>query len=228
MQSYPKMEEAGEYPQLAKSIFFWLNYQKTVSRSDVLLESAIRFPLAEFIERRYKVAVDLEAHHPYFDRLRVDFSYRISERIRYVEVKYLHDYSDREAEFKRYFDDLVRLALLDGINYFILCGPRDLYENKILKERIVIDEKKIPQDTDKRPIGNVTDNKFEKILPLHELGGEIDFNPFEFYPYIGPCDIENRQIPHKLENVHVRLVAQEDDKGNSSQVVYIWRVTTKK
>lgn len=217
--------EAGEYPQLAKSIYYWLNYQKSVSRSDILLESAIRFPLAEFIERRCKVVVDLETHHPDFDRLRMDFSYLLGKQKRHIEVKFLHDYSNREAEFKRFFDDLVRLALLDGVNYFILCGPRELYHDKILKERRLIEKNKIPLDGDKRPVEDSVDYNFEEILPLYDLGDDVDFNPFEYYNYVGPRDIQNRQIPDKLSNVHVCLVAKEDDDNEGSQVVYIWRIT---
>lgn len=218
------MVYASEYPQLAKSIYHWLNYQKSVSRSDVLLESAIRFPLAEFIERRLKATVDLESSHPVFDRLRVDFSYVIDKR-RNVEVKFLHDYSDREAEFKRFFDDLVRLALLDGINYFILCGSRDLYRDKILKERKHIEINRIPQDSDERPIEDLADNKFKKILAFSQLGSETVFNPFDFYNYIGSHNKNDRVIPDALNKVNVCLVAKEDDENDGSQVVYIWKVT---
>ena len=116
------MREAGEYSQFARSLFHWLNYHSSVSRSDILLESAIRFPLTEFIEQRCQVPVQLEFKHPEFDRLRIDFVYTVSNQKRNIEVKFLHDYSNREAEFKRNFDDWVRLALLDGFNYFILCG----------------------------------------------------------------------------------------------------------
>ena len=177
-----------------------------------MLESAIRFPLAEFIERRCKVLVDLEAHHPDFDRLRMDFSYLLEKQKRHIEVKFLHDYSNREAEFKRFFDDLVRLALLDGINYFILCGPRELYHDKSLKKRRQIEKNKIPQDGDERPVEVAVEYNFEEILPLYNLGDDVDFNPFEYYNYIGTRDIQNRQIPDRLNNVHVRLVAKEDDE----------------
>ena len=219
------MVDANEYPQLAKSIFYWLNYQNSVSRSDVLLESAIRFPLAEFIERRYKVVVDLEASHPDFDRLRMDFCYTIDHQRRNIEVKYLHDYSDREAEFKRYFDDLVRLALLDGVNYFILCGPRDLYHTKVLKERRRIKKNGIPQDGGERPLEIIGDNKFEMILPLSDLGSELEFNPFDYYHFVGDKDKMIRRIPERLVKVRTQLVAQEDDENIGNQVVYIWRVS---
>lgn len=217
------VNEASEYPQLAKSIFYWLNYQKSVSRSDVLLENAIRFPLAEFIERRYMEKVNLEAHHPIYEGLRLDFCYKINSQQRNIEVKYLHDYSDRKAEFKRFFDDLVRLSLLDGINFFILCGPWELYHNKIIKEITTIDKNAIPQDGGKRPVKK--DNKFGKILPLSRLGSVIDFNPFEFYSYVGSIENEERKIPDSLKKIHVCLVAKEDDRKNRSQVVYIWKVS---
>lgn len=57
------------------------------------------------------------------------------------------------------------------------------------------------------------------------MGDDIDFNPFEYYNYIGPQEKYNRQIPDRLKNVHVCLVAKEDDDNEGSQVVYIWRIT---
>lgn len=216
--------EAGEHQQLAKCIYYWLNYHSSVSRTDTLLESAIRFPLSEFIERRYKAAVDLECSHPHYPSLRLDFCYTISKR-RSVEVKFLHDYTDREDEFKRFFDDLVRLALIeDSINYFILCGSRDLFQNKILKEMMQIEKDNIPFDGGPRP---VIMNKFDVILPLREVGQFVKFNPFHFYDYVGgKKQKENleKRIPEHLQQVSVQMVAKEDDESAGNQVVYIWRV----
>lgn len=221
------LSEAGEYPQLAKCIFYWLNYHSSVSNSDVLLESAVRFPLAEFIERRLQVPVELESRHPDYDRLRVDFCYYVNGLKRNIELKFLHDYSDREAEFKRFFDDLVRLALLEGTNYFILCGSQSLYHSKILKEQITFQEKRIPSDGEQRPLET---SKFEAIMPLEKKGSYIDFNPHELYGYIGDAKKENnpnRQIPEVLQAIRVQLVAKEDTDVEGSQVVYIWKVNKK-
>lgn len=215
---------AGEYPQLARSIYYWLNYHSSVSRSDVLLESCIRFPLAEFIERRYKTEVNLEVNHPDFDRLRLDFTYKIADIQRNIEVKFLHDYTDRNEEQKRFFDDLVRLALLDGINYFILCGSWDLYHNKIVKGAIQIQDKKIPLQDEDRPLA---DNIFNQILPLNNEGEVVEFIPMEFWNYIGGKKNEgnpNRMIPDRLKAVRVVLVSKVDNKDEGSQVVYIWQV----
>ena len=221
------MVEAGEYPQLAKCIFYWLNYHSSVSNSDVLLESAVRFPLAEFIERRLQVPVVLESRHPDFDRLRVDFCYSVNGVKRNIELKFLHDYSDREAEFKRFFDDIVRLALLDGTNYFILCGSQSLYRSKILKEQMTFQEKRIPIDGEQRIVKR---SRFEAILALAKEGCVAEFNPHDMYGYIGEAKNEykqSRQIPQELQNVHTQLVAKEDTEVEGSQVVYIWRITRK-
>ena len=216
---------AGEHQQLARSIYFWLNYHSSVSSSDTLLESAVRFPLVEFIERRYGVPVQLECGHPDFDRLRIDFSYTISSVTRNVELKFLHDYSDRNDEFKRFFDDLVRLALLNGdINYFILCGSWDLYHKKILKEMMPIDKHNIPTEGQTRP---VAENKFNVILPLNKVDEEVVFEPKTLFEYIGGeknKDKQERLIPERLKRVNVKMVAKVDDETYGSQVVYIWRV----
>lgn len=226
---HQQITEAGEHQQLARCIYFWLNYHSTVSKSDTLLESAVRFPLVEYIERRCGEQVKLEVGHPDFDRLRIDFSYAVSGITRNIELKYLHDYSDRDDEFKRFFDDLVRLAILEGsINYFILCGSWDLYHKKILKDLRPVTKGHIPNDSQERPI---YDNKFKDILPLNEIGEEISFEPNAFFGYVGgkKNDVKpERQIPIRINAINVKMVAKADDMTNGSQVVYIWRVKSVK
>ena len=49
-----------EVTRLANAIYYWLNYQHSISRSDILLESSVRYPLVEFVERQLQIEVKLE------------------------------------------------------------------------------------------------------------------------------------------------------------------------
>ena len=224
-----------EFDNIAEVIYYWLNYHNTVSRSKVLIESSIRYPFTEYLERRLGADVFLEVSHPVFKGLHYDFMYKIGEKQRNIELKYLHDYSDRVTEFKRYFDDLVRLAVLPGANFFILCGDRYLYENKIKKEYTPImrgEKGNIPVEgeSDKRFTSNPTKvNDFSRLLPLEIINNPVSFCPLEFWPYVGGKDNEdkeNRQIPIGLKGITTKLIAKLDDENKGSQVVYIWQVET--
>lgn len=222
-----------EFDGIAETVFYWLNYHYIVSKSNVLIESSIRFPLTEYIERRLGKKVVLEAEHPVFQGLHYDFNYKIGNIQRNIELKYLHDYSDREAEYKRYFDDIVRLAVLEGKNYFILCGERDLYDNKIMKEYTPIekdDKGSIPVDGGsvvRFTIDPKKDRDFSRLLPLNNVGDIVSFCPFDFWPYVGGkdnIDKSNRQIPSTLMQIQTKLITKQNDESIGSLVVYIWEV----
>lgn len=222
-----------EFDGIAEIIYYWLNYHNTVSKSNVLIESSIRYPLTEYLERRLGTEVYLEEPHPIFSGLHYDFKYKCGNIQRNIELKYLHDYSNRSAEFKRYFDDLVRLAVLKGINCFVLCGERNLFENKIKKEYTPItkvDKGIIPVEgeCDKRFTKTASKEcDFSRLLPLFNVGGVVSFCPLDTCHYVGGPDNKekpNRQIPNDLKHIQTRLIAKQDDENRGSQVVYIWEV----
>ena len=206
---------------IAQSIYYWLNYNNTVSKSNILIESSIRFPLAECVERRIGSKVDLEVDHKLFDGLKVDFYYK-DYKEHYIELKYLHDYSNNAQERKRFFDDLIRLAALDGDNYFILCGSREYLENRIKRYLPPI---KNPNDMSAKREAKETD--FPKWLAFDNLYEPQTFCPKDFWDYVGGSKRQNdadRKIPDNIKEVRTILVAKQDDESKGSQVVYIWEV----
>lgn len=210
---------------ISQSIFYWLNYNNTVSMSDILVESSIRFPLAECLERRIKAQVQLEVEHPVFTGLRIDFLFEEGGAKHYIELKYLHEYSDRSDEQKRFFDDIVRLAVLEGSNFFILCGNRELYETRIKKYSLPPKKGQIPENNG-AIIRPAEETIYPKWLPLDNFDDPQKFKPHDYYTYIGgkKCEHkEDRQIKDSLE-IQTRLIAKQDDANRGSQVVYIWEV----
>jgi hypothetical protein len=134
---------------LGEAIYSWLNYISYISDSNVLAESSIRYPLAEFIERRLHRPVTLEFYHPcvpqperghkkcidfVFSKLENDndientFENKIGEERVYIELKYINEDFQYSNEKQRVFNDLVRLALVSSETndcYFILCGGNE-------------------------------------------------------------------------------------------------------
>ena len=207
---------------LAQSIFYWLNYNSTVTKSNLLLESSVRFPLVECLERRIGAKVELEADHRYFEGLKVDFRYTLSSKEHYIELKFLHDYSNNPQERKRYFDDLVRLALLGDENFFILCGNREYLENRI--------KQYLPPITSKEDIlkeRTPKETMFPKWFSFFDISSTQMFCPIDFWGYVGSTKHEkdkDRQIPVSLKIIKTTLVAKQNDESKGSQVVYIWKV----
>lgn len=207
---------------LAQSIFYWLNYNNTVSKTYILLESSVRFPLAECLERRIGAKVELEVDHLLYSGLKVDFRYTLNNKSHYIELKFLHDYSNSTQEQKRYFDDLVRLAILGGNNYFILCGSREYLENRIkrylpaVKSPDEIQKPRTPKDT-----------VYPHWLNFIDINSDHRFIPTEFYNYVGSQKHETdaeRQIPSWMSEIRTVLIAKQDDESKGSQVVYVWKV----
>ena len=134
--------------QLGEAIYSWLSYTSCTSESNVLAESSVRYPLAEFIERRLQRPVTLELTHPCLPQPKtghkrcIDFVFSKIERKKivytkkneigkervYIELKYVSENNKNLNEKQRVFNDLVRLALVSSKTnecYFILCGSND-------------------------------------------------------------------------------------------------------
>lgn len=137
MRESRKIENVNTDRAMMQAIHYWLNYSCKVSKVDLLVESSIRFPLMEYIERY------LNANKCYLERKYEDF---LSEdifnttksadimweknEIEYIlELKYLSKDTNKEQERQRFFNDLVRLSLALKLKkdkerrcYFLICG----------------------------------------------------------------------------------------------------------
>jgi hypothetical protein len=137
MRESRNIENVNADLAMMQAIHYWLNYSCKVSKVDLLVESSIRFPLMEYIERY------LNADKCYLERKYEDF---LSEdifnttksvdimweknKIEYIiELKYLSKDTNKEQERQRFFNDLVRLSLALKLKkdkerrcYFLICG----------------------------------------------------------------------------------------------------------
>lgn len=116
--------------RLAACIKWWLNYNASIGREYVLSESAVKFPLAEYLERSNVNDVKLEYPHPKFKKKRFDLYFKnttTNESV-VIEFKYVKNASTKDgAEKQRIFDDLMRLYMYSGRNkkgYFLICGEQ--------------------------------------------------------------------------------------------------------
>lgn len=117
-----------ELAKMSQAIKLRLSYYEAISYAKVLAESSIRYPVAEYLERRlsYKNLV-LEYSNPIFQRKRCDLCVEKGaganlERIVF-EFKYVRDTT--AGLFQDYFDDILRLHYLhnDGMQaLFVVCG----------------------------------------------------------------------------------------------------------
>lgn len=215
-----KIPHQTEIQQLAQSIYHWLNYVDTVSKSQLLLESSVRYPLAEYIERQVQAKVSLEDPHPRFDGHFLDFVYKKNKSLRNIELKFLHEFSNDTNERQRIFNDLIRLAVLKAKGFFILCGNKFDFNNIIAYTPGTLDGKNMP---DGRIVRTRRRNDFSKWLPLEYSKDPITFQIASFPKYIHRFENYYGFFPEELDNVKVQLAAKCDREG--SQVVYIWRVS---
>lgn len=113
-----------EIAQLSQAINLRLSYYETISFANILAESSIRYPTAEYLERRLSYNnIILEYANPIFKRRRCDLYVERERKETIFEFKYVRDTS--AAMFQDYFDDILRLHYLhaDGIQaLFVVCG----------------------------------------------------------------------------------------------------------
>lgn len=128
----------AEFKKLAQAIQYYLSYVTLVtqsSKNNFVSESTIRYPLAEYIERRFENVETLELEHsyPFFKKRRCDIyienktdNEKKFKSVFFVELKYARQTSDMQD----YFDDLLRLFFAIEQNpsqneiraFFIVCG----------------------------------------------------------------------------------------------------------
>lgn len=134
MESIEKLANAIISIESMKTIYYWLNYQKSISTSNLLCESYMKIPLAECLERKLKAQVKTEIPHPCFSSRSVDLAYQnaIGNRKGYIELKYVRKNTAYYNEHQRIMNDLFRLHLAgkekaDTTNYFVIAGEAEDY-----------------------------------------------------------------------------------------------------
>ena len=130
---------------VAKAIHHNLSYLQTVAITDLLAESCFRNPAIEYLERKAGIPfISMEYRHPVFKSKRIDLAWTggviksddrsvdtttnntkregTLEPDSFLEMKYVKSETANGSEIQRYFNDILRLA--------ILCSDYDVYSNK--------------------------------------------------------------------------------------------------
>ena len=223
---------------LADAIYHWLNYMVCTSNSTLLAESSIRYPLAEYLERKRSAKVKLEVAHPLFEYRRLDFAYKRDEGANvstgYIELKLVSSATSNKSEIQRIFNDLIRLGFQSNhkVNYFILCGNLKDFALNFKSIRQKPKDWQEVMNHDNRE-GVKAEGPYKDWFPF-VMGETITFKPSDFdqfsvfnekddYGYKWRKEVNPKPV---LKKVNCRLEAARplNDKYTTSQCVYIWKV----
>lgn len=228
---------------LCNAIYFWLNYHHLVSYSDILLESSIRFPFTEFLERKYGSVktIVLEHPHPEFKKRRIDFLLKESKDSElkddgeyvFFEMKYIKGDSQ---DIQKYYNDIIRLAFLkyrykNSQCFFVCCGDSKWFKH---------DEEKTGQHYEykfKSQIPSEHKRKFEKKKDYTKwLSFDIQNNSKSKRITIDEKDDEyitsfkkeyNDTITIPFNEVKTELFAIRGNKEINNQAVAIWSISVR-
>lgn len=118
------MIDDGLLKSMVQAVYLNLSYMQSVSKTDILAESSIRYPLLEYVERRCSgIQAQLEYNHPVFEKRRCDLLLQDSSDNSVFEFKYVN--CQTRYLFQDYFDDLLRLHYMSANghkSYLIVCG----------------------------------------------------------------------------------------------------------
>lgn len=150
--SYREQSTREEQLQgIADALHHWLSYIYTVAKSDVLLESSLRYSLCEYLERKINVACALEVKHPCFHKRSIDFVWNRkiktidadtkniiledSDDCYILECKFARDATNSANERQRIFNDLCRLYKVKkeypkAHALFLMAGESEQFNNK--------------------------------------------------------------------------------------------------
>lgn len=211
--------------KLSQAIKLRLSYYEAISYAKILAESSIRYPVAEYLERRlsYKKLV-LEFTNPIFQRKRCDLYVENGtganiERIVF-EFKYVRDTTS--GLFQDYFDDILRLHYLhnDGMQaLFIVCGSTLNFNSQFRSTKnrtIQLSHKK------RRPSG-----LFSQCLSFSAGRPVKSFSTNKYQQYYTEfCNNYNFRQPQQTHptaiNIQTRLVKIINDIDQQS--VGVWEV----
>lgn len=185
-----------ELATLSQAVFLRLSYFQAVSYANILAESSIRYPVAEYLERRlFYNRIVLEYTNPIFKKRRCDLyvDKGVADKTIF-EFKYVRD--NTSYEFQDYFDDILRLHYLHltGIqSLFIVCGDALNFNNQfrsIKKRSKLLGSKKsrpsglfsqVLSFSTNKPKMNVDTNKF--LANYKDFCSHYEFNdPLAIHP----------------------------------------------
>lgn len=173
---------------LSQAIYLKLSYYQAVSYANVLAESSIRYPVAEYLERRlFYNQIVLEYPNPVFKKRRCDlYVNKGSADETIFEFKYVRDTTS--YEFQDYFDDIIRLHYLHLIgiqSLFVVCGNTLNYNNQFrcIKKRskLLGSKKSRPSGKYSQVLSFIANNPYKSIDANKYAVNYMDFcNHYEF------------------------------------------------
>ncbi len=137
--------------RIADALHHWLSYINIVAKSNILLESSLRYALCEYIERQMNVECALEVKHPCFYKRSIDFVWNLEKGVigtnldkdtlladndncYILECKYVNKATNSKNERQRVFNDLCRLYYIkkkypNSHSLFLMAGNAELFSN---------------------------------------------------------------------------------------------------
>lgn len=215
------------FQNLAKALVYWLNYMSAICKEDIFKEELLRIPFSEYIERTLtgKIYIENQLNEDNTNK-HVDFKY--SARVDgckfkgVVEVKYVQGLTRTSREQKRYFDDLCRLALVNGYgsdNLFVVFGPKTMFMQNF-KRLVHGNKKQVSYNRDDQ--GVVPEGIYSQWLGF-EMNSQKTVVLSEFKDFK-----DNFCKHHKglnFSKLKTELVAYHEDCSNmKTNVVAIWKI----
>ena len=123
---------------IGQSVLLNNSYMNSVSKTEQIAESSLRFPIVECLERRIGASdIQLEYAHPFFKRRLIDIYWCNNHNDKCVfELKFIKPGFRTKHNIQRVFDDVFRLAYAskEGMcSYLLVCGKTDDYKTEFQK-----------------------------------------------------------------------------------------------
>lgn len=196
--------------EVVDALHHWLSYINTVAKSDVLLESSIRYALCEYLERRENTVCVTEVKHPHFPTRHFDFVWnrnitysdndnsKVSkakiisdnESCCILECKYTKGLTNNSDERQRIFNDLCRLYYIKKANkelhaLFLMAGNAEHFYNSFQKAqtRAKIIENTFSKDGYPQNINEQQNSEAEKFEDAPTSEAETPIYRASFYDW---------------------------------------------
>ncbi len=229
---------------IARSIYYWFCYINNSSNSDVLLESSVRFPLVEYLERREGMKVFLEKRIDGYSHRAIDFYFEKTSFVNdssgnmtnkievsfYAEIKFVSLDTGDSLIRQKVFNDLVRLRHYASDNvfcYFIMCGPTPFFETSFKKVSVKTERGNLRQSgktNTKAPKRTVYNDWFSFNINKPDKSISVHRKPHSGYSARFDKDYQDGVLrSHDFSTTLIQLFP-ENNQYDSPQSVGIWQI----
>ena len=230
--------------RIAEATYHWLCYVQNITDSNVIAESAIKYPFVECLERIGFDNIHLEAYHPVFPNRRMDIfcgdvatesnTGITNERAKlYVEFKYVSPYTRNKKEQQRIYNDIMRLCAFKTKSpqthcYFLICGNTVIFNDCFMnimqpaKTKPTMLERTLSEGKALKPTGVYAD-----FFSFDEKNRSKDF-PIDSEYYDKFCKEYGFESIKKGTVIKTNLISlfPKNDRLQSPQTLAIWEVVS--